>query len=149
MASTFLAILALSGGIYLACRVAKVGHNTVTVQRKLDAQVIAAQEHAIELLHDVTMKSAIEGQCEPVFWQGIPVGHIKKVDNRLRVELLCAHMPKTFKPREQRLLSKQEAIAKTCSSVAPMKFNSSKTCAVKPWNGWKRKRWRCPSRTAD
>jgi len=115
---------------------------------KVDAQVIAAQEHAIELLHDVTMKNAIEGECEPVFWQGIPVGHIKRVDNRLRVELPRTYMPKTFN-REQRLLSKQEAIAKTCSSVAPMKFNSSKTRAVKPWNGWKRKRWRCPSRTAD
>jgi hypothetical protein len=30
------------------------------------------------------MKSAIEGDCEPVFWQEIQVGHIRKVDNRLR-----------------------------------------------------------------
>ena len=49
------------------------------------------------LLHDVTMKSAIEGDCEPVFWQGIPVGHVRKVDNRLRIELLRAHLPAKFK----------------------------------------------------
>jgi hypothetical protein len=32
-----------------------------------------------------------------VFWQGIAVGHIRKYDDRLRVELLRAHMPRTFK----------------------------------------------------
>jgi len=48
-------------------------------------------------LHDVTMKSAIEGECEPIFWQGIEVGHVRKVDNRLRIEMLRAHMPKVFK----------------------------------------------------
>src|SRR5260370_11331599 len=43
------------------------------------------------------MKSAIEGECEPIFWQGIQVGHIRKYDNRLRIEMLRAHMPKVFK----------------------------------------------------
>jgi hypothetical protein len=38
-----------------------------------------------------------KGVCEPVFWQGIPVGHIIKYDNRLRVELLRAHMPRQFR----------------------------------------------------
>jgi hypothetical protein len=52
---------------------------------------------ASPLKHDVTFKSALEGECEPVFWQGIPCGHIIKVDNRLRIEMLRAHMPTTFK----------------------------------------------------
>ncbi len=43
------------------------------------------------------MQSAIEGEMEPVYWQGIEVGHVKKVDNRLRIELLRAYMPKVFK----------------------------------------------------
>jgi hypothetical protein len=60
-------------------------------------QVIAAQEQAVELLHDVSMKEAIEGHCEPIFWQGIPIGHVLKVDNRLRIEMLRAHMPAKFK----------------------------------------------------
>ncbi len=97
----FLAILALSKAPMMAARAAKVHYNTVRNHRKWDpdfeAQCVAAEEHAIQLLHDVTMKSAIEGECEPVFWQGIPVGHIRKVDNRLRIEMLRAHMPKVFK----------------------------------------------------
>jgi hypothetical protein len=77
-----------------------VSPQTVALHRREDpdfeTQVVAALAHAIELLYDVTMRSAIEGDCEPVFWQGIEVGHIKKFDNRLRVELLRAHLPGKF-----------------------------------------------------
>lgn len=97
----FLAIFALSKSPLMAARAAGVAINTVRKHRAADPdfelQYEEAEEHALQLLHDVTMKSAIEGECEPVFWQGIPVGHIRKVDNRLRIEMLRAHMPKTFK----------------------------------------------------
>jgi hypothetical protein len=92
---------AMARSLIFACRGAKVSINTVRNHRRWDpdfeAQCQAAEEYAIQLLHDVTMKSAIEGECEPVFWQGIQVGHIKKVDNRLRIEMLRAYMPKVFK----------------------------------------------------
>ena len=98
---TFLAVVALSHSTMLGCRAAKVNPQTVVAHRRedpdFDAQVIAAQDHCIELLHAVTMRSAIEGDVEPVYWQGIEVGHIKKFDNRLRIELLRAHMPSKFK----------------------------------------------------
>jgi hypothetical protein len=97
----FLAVLALSGGPSLACRAANINPGTVQTHRKLDKdfdeQCLQAEEHAIQLLHDVTMQSAIEGECEPIFWQGIEVGHIRKVDNRLRIEMLRAKMPHKFK----------------------------------------------------
>jgi hypothetical protein len=97
----FLAILALSKAPLMAARAAGVAINTVRKHRAADPdfelQYEEAEEHALQLLHDVTMKSAIEGECEPVFWQGIQVGHVKKVDNRLRIEMLRAHMPKVFK----------------------------------------------------
>ncbi len=97
----YLAVLSLSRSDIFACRAAKIARMTPLRHRKddpeFDLQCQAAEEHAIELLHDVTMKSAIEGECEPVFWQGIEVGHIRKVDNRLRIEMLRARMPKTFK----------------------------------------------------
>jgi hypothetical protein len=97
----FLAVLALSGGPMLAARAAKVSYVVAARQRLADPdfaqQWAQAEEHAFQLLHDVTMRSAIEGDCEPVFWQGIEVGHIRKFDNRLRIEMLRAHMPKTFK----------------------------------------------------
>jgi hypothetical protein len=97
----FLAVLALSRSIILACRSAKVSRPTVDAHRKQDpdfeAQCLAAEEHAVELLHDVAFRRALEGDCEPIFWQGIQVGHVKKYDGRLQVELLRAHLPKKFK----------------------------------------------------
>ena len=97
----FLAVVALSRSIVLACRAAKVSRPTVNLHRRndpdFDAQVIAAQEHAVELLHDVAFRRALEGDCEPIFWQGIQVGHVRKFDGRLQVEMLRAHMPSKFK----------------------------------------------------
>lgn len=98
---TFLAVVALSHGIILGCRAAGVSDNTVAAHRNadpdFDAQVQAAQAHCIQLLHTVTMRDALEGVLEPIYWQGIRVGHVRKVDNRLRIEMLRAHMPETFK----------------------------------------------------
>lgn len=97
----FLAVLALTRSIIFGCKAARVTKDTVRLHREqdpdFDAQVMAAQDHAVEMLHDVTMSRALEGVVEPVFWQGIPVGHIRKHDNRLAIEMLRAHLPKTFK----------------------------------------------------
>jgi hypothetical protein len=91
----------LSRSDIFACRAAGVSRKSTNRHRHNDAafdqQCQEAEQHAIELLHDVTMKSAIEGECKPVYWQGIPVGYVREVDNRLRIEMLRAHMPKTFK----------------------------------------------------
>lgn len=96
-----LAVVALTRSVLLGSRAAHVHRATIDLHRQrdpdFDKQVIAAQEQAVELLHDVTMREAIEGHAEPVFWQGIPIGHIIKHDNRLRIEMLRAHMPATFK----------------------------------------------------
>ena len=97
----FLAVLALSRSIILACRSAKVSRPTVDAHRKQDpdfeAQCLAAEEHAVELLHDVAFRRALEGDCEPIFWQGIQVGHVRKYDGRLQIEMLRAHKPTKFK----------------------------------------------------
>jgi hypothetical protein len=97
----FLAVVALTRSIMLGSRAAKVSRPTIDAHRRedpdFDKQVIAAQEQAVELLHDVSMREAIEGHAEPIFWQGIPIGHVLKVDNRLRIEMLRAHIPGTFK----------------------------------------------------
>jgi hypothetical protein len=62
-----------------------------------------AEEQAAQLLHAACWKSAIEGDIEPVYWRGILVGHIKKYDSRIRVELLRAHMPHMFKPDQKQV----------------------------------------------
>jgi hypothetical protein len=96
-----LAVVALTRSVMLGCKAAHVAYNTVKAHRRadpaFDRQIFAAQEHAVELLHDVTMRDAIEGTCEPVLWQGIPVCWVRKYDNRLRIEMLRAHMPDRFK----------------------------------------------------
>jgi hypothetical protein len=97
----YLAVMSLTRSTVLACRAARVDRKTVELHRDrdpdFDAQVIEAQDHAIELLHDTTMVRAIEGVVEPVLWQGIPVAWIRKHDNRLAIEMLRAHMPHRFK----------------------------------------------------
>src|SRR4051812_5402180 len=97
----FLAIVSLTRSVILGSRGARVAYNTVKAHRRddveFDAQVLAAQDRAVELLHDMTFRDAVEGWMEPVFWQGIRIGSIRKFDNRLRIEMLRAHMPRTFK----------------------------------------------------
>jgi hypothetical protein len=51
------------------------------------------------------MQRAVEGDCEPVFWQGIEVGHVRKFDGRLQIEMLRAHMPDRFKTPGQAVVN--------------------------------------------
>jgi hypothetical protein len=97
----WLAVYAMGFSKMMACRKAHVGIHTVNFHLKNDPdfalQAEAAKAHAIDLLHTRAMQRAIEGDCEPVFWQGIEVGHVRKFDSRLQIEMLRAHMPNTFK----------------------------------------------------
>jgi hypothetical protein len=97
----YLAVLSITRSKIFACKAAKVSRPTVdkhcAEDPDFDLQCTAAMEHATELLHDVSFRDALEGVCEPVYWQGIRVGHIRKFDNRLRIELLRAHMPRQFR----------------------------------------------------
>lgn len=52
---------------------------------------------ATQRLHDACFASAVEGDIEPVYWQGIKVGHVREFDSRLRIEMLRARMPDRFK----------------------------------------------------
>lgn len=96
----YLAVLSLTRSMNIAARAARVPYNLGKRHREydpeFDQQCMMAEERAVELLHDVTFKSAIEGELEPVYWQGVRCGYIRKVDNRLRIEMLRAYKPKTF-----------------------------------------------------
>jgi hypothetical protein len=97
----FLTFLAILGSRYAACRKAKVSHQDINYHLDNDpdfaAQAEIAKAYFTDLLHTRAMQRAIEGDCEPVYWQGIEVGHIRKFDSRLQIELLRAHMPDKFK----------------------------------------------------
>ena len=84
-----------------ALAAAKTSYNTFRAHQRNDpdfaAQVREAEEEGAELLHDACWKATVEGEIEPVYWQGEVVGHVRKYDSRLRIEMLRAHMPDSFK----------------------------------------------------
>jgi hypothetical protein len=97
----FLAALTLTASPFAAARAAKIAWNTYKAHERNDPdfakQIADALEQGAEVLHAACWNSAIEGDLEPVYWQGNLVGHIKKYDSRIRIELLRAHMPQKFR----------------------------------------------------
>ncbi len=85
----------------MACRKARVSIHTVNFHLNSDpdfaSQAEVAKAHAIDLLHTRCFQRALEGDIEPVHWQGVVVDHVRKFDGRLQIEMLRAHMPNTFK----------------------------------------------------
>ena len=97
----FLKGLAASGGCMFALRSAGVSYNTFRAHERNDpefaAQVREAEAQGAQLLHDVCWRRCMEGDLEPVYWQGQVVGQIRKFDTRLQIEFLRGYMPDKFK----------------------------------------------------
>ena len=98
----FLSALAASCSFTFAARAAGISFNTFLLRRRSDPefarQVIEAEEQAADLLQARCFKAVIEGELEPVYFQGKIVEYIRKFDSRLAIELLRAHLPQLFKP---------------------------------------------------
>jgi len=99
--SRFLKGLASSWGCMFALRSAGVSYNTFRADEQNDAefaaQVREAEAQGAHLLHDVCWKRVMEGDLEPVYWQGQIAGYVRKFDTRLQIEFLRAYMPEKFK----------------------------------------------------
>lgn len=99
--SRFLKGLASSWGYMFALRSAGVSYNTFRSHERNDpefaAQVREAEAQGAQLLHDVCWKRVMEGDLEPVYWQGQIAGYVRKFDTRLQVEFLRAYMSQRFK----------------------------------------------------
>jgi hypothetical protein len=99
--SRFLNGLASSWGYMFALRSAGVSYNTFRSHERNDlefaAQVREAEAQGAQLLHDVCWKRVMEGDLEPVYWQGQIVGYVRKFDTRLQIEFLRAYKPERFK----------------------------------------------------
>jgi hypothetical protein len=97
----FLKALRMSCNWTDSLKAAHVSYNTVKLHERSDpdfaAQLKEAEQEGAEMLHAVCWKSALEGNVEPVYFQGQIVGEIRRFDNRLRIEMLRAHMPHLFK----------------------------------------------------
>ena len=57
------------------------------------AQAEAAKAHAIELLHTRCFQRALEGDIEPVYYMGRPVGYIREFSHKLQIEMLRRGVP--------------------------------------------------------
>jgi hypothetical protein len=99
--SRFLKGLASSWGYMFALRSAGVSYNTFRSHERNDpefaAQVREAEAQGAQLLHDVCWKRVMEGDLEPVYWQGQIAGYVRKFDTRLQIEFLRAYKPEQFK----------------------------------------------------
>jgi hypothetical protein len=99
--SRFLKGLASSWGYMFALRSAGVSYNTFRAHERNDAefaaQVREAEAQGAQLLHDVCWKRVMEGDLEPVYWQGQIAGHVRRFDTRLQIEFLRAYKPERFK----------------------------------------------------
>jgi hypothetical protein len=97
----FLAALSMTHCVQLSCRSAKVSRDTAYEHRKRDPEFAKqwdeAVEHAIDLLHARTFQRALEGDLEPVFFMGMPVGYTRKFSDKLQIEMLRAYRPDRFK----------------------------------------------------
>jgi hypothetical protein len=56
-----------------------------------------AREYGIEMLHARAFQRALEGDIEPVYYMGVPVGYIRRFDSKLQIELLRAYKPDKFR----------------------------------------------------
>jgi hypothetical protein len=48
--------------------------------------------------HARVFQRCLEGDLEPVYWQGVVVGWIRKFSDKLQIEMLRAYRPDRFKP---------------------------------------------------
>jgi len=91
----------MGGSKVMACRAARVGHSTADYHLKNDpdfaAQAEAAKAHTIELLHTRCFQRALEGDIEPVYYMGRPVGYIREFSDKLQIEMLRAWRADRFK----------------------------------------------------
>jgi hypothetical protein len=56
-----------------------------------------AIEDALDLLHARVFQRCLEGDLEPVYYMGEPIGYIRKFSDKLQIEMLRAYRPDRFK----------------------------------------------------
>ncbi|MDG3003230.1 hypothetical protein [Paludisphaera mucosa] len=100
---TFLSVLAETGNVTAAARMAGVNRDTPYGRRETDSAFAKAWASALEEACDVleleARRRAYEGTKEPVFYQGYQCGVVKKYSDTLMIVLLKAHRPEKFREK--------------------------------------------------
>jgi hypothetical protein len=97
----FLAALALSHSPRLAARAAHISPMTAYSHRRNDPEFAEqweeAESHATDLIVGRAFQRALEGDCEPIFYKGKVVAHVRKSDTNVQIAVLRALRPDKFK----------------------------------------------------
>jgi hypothetical protein len=97
----FLECLSMATGVVFAAKAARVSYNTFRLHQRNDPefaeQVREVEAQGAELLHYACFQRAVEGNLEPIYFQGKVVGNVRKFDTRLQIEFLRAHLPELFR----------------------------------------------------
>src|SRR6266576_6398365 len=95
----------MTNSVTLASRHSRISRQAVYEHRKADPEFAEqwdeAQEHAIDMLHARVFQRTLEGDLEPVYYMGVPVGYIRKFSDKLQIEMLRAYRPDRFKTAGQ------------------------------------------------
>ena len=99
----FLAALAATCNVTRACEAAGLGRRTAYQWRDADPEFAARWENArrigAEALEDECMRRATEGVEEPVFFQGVECGTVRKYSDTLAIFLLKGAMPEKYREK--------------------------------------------------
>ena len=98
---TFLAAIAETGNVSLACKKAGVPRRTAYEWKQSDTQFSEAWDEAVEAGTDSLVQEAVRrahaGVDEPVYYQGEICGTVRKYSDTLLIFLLKSHRPSVYK----------------------------------------------------
>ena len=111
----FLTVLATTGNVSEAVRLAGLGRRSVYDRKERDPEFAQAWHEALQVSYDAVEHAvrnrAVEGWLEPVFYQGEIVGHVRRFNDENARFLLKAKRPQEF--RERMEISGQVDVATT------------------------------------
>ena len=107
--AAFLANLATTGDVSASCKASGLPRSTAYEWRDADPEFRAewekAQDQGTDALEDEAIRRGREGFEEPVFYQGVPVGTVRKYSDALLTFMLKGRRPEKFKDRVANELS--------------------------------------------
>lgn len=99
----FIEALAITANVSAACKLARVGRNSIYEWRKDDPSFKADWDEATELgtdaLEDEAVRRAYDGTLKPVYYGGKKVGTVREYSDPLLILMLKARRPEKFRER--------------------------------------------------
>lgn len=99
----FLAAIAETGNLTIAARAVGIDrrrhYDWLANDREYEDEFREAMETAADLLEAEARRRAVEGVAEPVFYQGKPVGAVRRFDSTLLIFMLKGIRPEKYRER--------------------------------------------------